>query len=105
MNRRFRGAKLPAWGCYWSNLVRPGDQIDQVVNPNLLPFAPLPSNGVPGPVTSIPVPADLGNTLLTLIRETWRQGCDTLLRTVPKWSVQSASSQRPNPSFRMGVQG
>jgi hypothetical protein len=28
---------------YWSQVVRPGDQIDLEVNPGLLPFAPVPS--------------------------------------------------------------
>jgi hypothetical protein len=30
---------------YWSNVIRPGNQVDRVINPNLLP----PANGLGGP--------------------------------------------------------
>jgi hypothetical protein len=77
----------------------------QIVAFRLVTFFDTSSSGTLDTATIRLVRADFGNTLLILSRKTCRPGCDTLLRTVPKWSVQSASGQSSDAGFRMGVQG
>ncbi len=56
---------------YWSSVVRPGDQIDRDVNPNLLPPEATPLTGLQRPVFTF-VESDLWVNGLNLgLERTW----------------------------------